>query len=386
MNIYEFQAKELLKENGIKIMQGFVSEDLSDIRKQANDLECSKWVIKAQIQAGSRGLGGGIKIANSLDEVENYASEILGKKLITPQTSKDGEIVDKIYIEKFCEFIKEYYLSFMFNRSEEVISLIASTKAGVDIENNLTNDFLKVINIDPMIGLREFHIYEIANFLGIEKTLFKKFSKFIEKIYEIYIKKDATMIEINPLVLNLEFDFIPLDAKMSFDDYALFRQPEILALKDLSKEKESEIKAKEYGLSYVSLDGDIGCIVNGAGLAMATMDVIEYFGGKCANFLDVGGKTTPKSVKKAIEIILENKKVKAIFVNIFGGIVRCDLIASGILEALSELKSDIPIIIRLNGTNKDVALNLLNKSKFTNLFSIENLEEGVKKAINFAKN
>lgn len=386
MNIHEYQAKAILKEFGINVAGGKLAYSSDEAFQAAKELKGDKFVIKAQIHAGGRGLGGGVKIAKSLSEVESIAKDMLGMSLITPQTSKDGKVVRKIYIEEALDISKEIYLSLAFDRKEENISIIASKEGGMSIEETAKDhpELIKKVNVDPQIGLRDFHILNLIGFFGFSKELSLKFSEILKKLYQIYISKDANLIEINPLVLTSKDEFYALDAKMSFDDSAVFRHSEILALKDDDEEEPSELEAKKSRLNYVKLEGNVGCIVNGAGLAMATMDIIQNAGGKSANFLDVGGSANPASVAKAFEIILRDKNVKSIFVNIFGGIVRCDRIAGGILEAAKEFELKTPIVIRLQGTNSTEAMDMLKSAELKNLHVVENLLDGARLAVKFA--
>ncbi|WP_169940915.1 ADP-forming succinate--CoA ligase subunit beta [Campylobacter sp. RM15925] len=386
MNIHEYQAKAILKEFGINVAGGKLAYSSDEALQAVKKLKGDKFVIKAQIHAGGRGLGGGVKIAKSLSEVESIAKDMLGMSLITPQTSKDGKVVRKIYIEEALDISKEIYLSLAFDRKEENISIIASKEGGMSIEETAKDhpELIKKVNVDPQIGLRDFHILNLIGFFGFSKELSLKFSEILKKLYQIYISKDANLIEINPLVLTSKDEFYALDAKMSFDDSAVFRHSEILALKDDDEEEPSELEAKKSRLNYVKLEGNVGCIVNGAGLAMATMDIVQNAGGKSANFLDVGGSANPASVAKAFEIILRDKNVKSIFVNIFGGIVRCDRIAGGILEAAKEFELKTPIVIRLQGTNSSEAMDMLKSAELKNLHVVENLLDGAKLAVKFA--
>ncbi|MFL1706951.1 ADP-forming succinate--CoA ligase subunit beta [Campylobacter sp. MOP7] len=386
MNIHEYQAKAILKEFGINVAGGKLAYSSDEALQAAKKLNGDKFVIKAQIHAGGRGLGGGVKIAKSLSEVESIAKDMLGMSLITPQTSKDGKVVRKIYIEEALDISKEIYLSLAFDRKEENISIIASKEGGMSIEETAKDhpELIKKVNVDPQIGLRDFHILNLIGFFGFSKELSLKFSEILKKLYQIYISKDANLIEINPLVLTSKDEFYALDAKMSFDYSAVFRHSEILALKDDDEEEPSELEAKKSRLNYVKLEGNVGCIVNGAGLAMATMDIIQNAGGKSANFLDVGGSANPASVAKAFEIILRDKNVKSIFVNIFGGIVRCDRIAGGILEAAKEFELKTPIVIRLQGTNSTEAMDMLKSAELKNLHVVENLLDGARLAVKFA--
>lgn len=383
MNIHEFQAKELLRDFGINVADGIMVVSVDDALNAAKKLGGSVWAVKAQIHAGGRGLGGGVKIAKSLDEVKEYASKILGMTLVTKQTGPEGKLVKKLYIEKGTNIDKEYYLSLTFDRINECITVIASADGGMNIEE-VDHDKIITIRIDPQIGLRDFHSLAIADFLNLDKDLSVKLHVLLSKLYRLYWQTDSNLVEINPLVLTKENDLIPLDAKMGFDDSALFRQEKIANMRDIDEEEPSELEAKTYGLSYVKLDGNIGCMVNGAGLAMGTMDTINGVGGKPANFLDVGGGANPQTVAKAFEIILRDKNVKSIFVNIFGGIVRCDRIANGILEATKLTKVEVPVIVRLDGTNAKEAAEILKQANITNIISAPDLESGAKMSVELA--
>lgn len=386
MNIHEYQAKEILKDFGISIAKGKMVFSPKEAVDAAKNIGGSVWAIKAQIHAGGRGLGGGVKIAKTLEDVEKYANDIIGMNLVTAQTGKEGKLVKKIYIEQGTDIAKEFYLSFTFDRKSEKIGLIASTEGGMSIEevSHKNPELIKSILIDPQIGLCDFHSMEVASFLKFDKDLSIKFSNLLTKLYKLYIDTDANLVEINPLVLTTQNEFIPLDAKMGFDDSAMYRQEKIAKMRDLDEEEPSEVEAKSYGLSYVKLDGNIGCMVNGAGLAMGTMDTINSVGGKPANFLDVGGGASPETVAKAFEIILRDKNVKAIFVNIFGGIVRCDRIANGILEATKLTKVSVPAVVRLDGTNAKEAMEILKSANIENIISVDGLENGAKMAVELA--
>lgn len=387
MNIHEYQAKALCKEFGIKTADGLLALTSLEAVNNAKKLGGEIWAIKAQIHAGGRGLGGGVKIAKSLNEVKHYAKDMIKMTLITPQTGKNGKVVNKIYIEKGCKIKKEFYLSISFNRDSQKLCLIASSSGGMSIEeiSSSNPELIKAIFIDPQIGLMDFHILEISSFLGFDKDKYTKFHDILTKIYDLYMQKDAVLIETNPLILDEDDEFLVLDAKMSFDDSALFRHPEILALRDLDEEDNAEIEAKKHSLSYVKLDGNIGCMVNGAGLAMGTMDAINFAGGKPANFLDVGGLASSHTVAKAFEIILKDEFVKVIFINIFGGIVRCDRIANGIIEAINLINPKIPIVIRLDGTNAKEAEDILKKANILNLIPVKNLEDGAILSVKLSK-
>ncbi|ECR1823818.1 ADP-forming succinate--CoA ligase subunit beta [Campylobacter jejuni] len=378
MNIHEYQAKAIFVDNGIPTLKGKVAFSVDEAVANAKELGGSVWAVKAQIHAGGRGLGGGVKIAKNLDEVKDYASKILGMNLVTHQTGPEGKLVQKLYIESGANIVKEYYLAILFNRMAEQITIIASSEGGMNIEKVAKESPEKIakVGIDPQIGFKMFHGLEVARVLGLDKDEGKKLISMIAKLYKLYMDKDMNMLEINPLIKTAEGDFYALDAKCSFDDSALYRHPEIAELRDTTEENPAEREAAEFGLSYVKLDGDVACMVNGAGLAMATMDIINYSGAKPANFLDVGGGASPETVAKAFEIILRDKNVKVIFINIFGGIVRCDRIANGILEATKNVEVNIPIVVRLDGTNAAEAKTILDNSNLKNIKAATNLKNG----------
>ncbi|EMB5531152.1 ADP-forming succinate--CoA ligase subunit beta [Campylobacter coli] len=378
MNIHEYQAKAIFADNGIPTLKGKVAFSVEEAVENAKELGGSVWAVKAQIHAGGRGLGGGVKIAKNLDEVKDYASKILGMNLVTHQTGPEGKLVQKLYIESGANIVKEYYLAILFNRMAEQITIIASSEGGMDIEKVAKESPEKIakVGIDPQIGFKMFHGLEVAKVLGLDKDESKKLISMIAKLYKFYMDKDMNMLEINPLIKTAEGDFYALDAKCSFDDSALYRHPEIAELRDITEENPAEREAAEFGLSYVKLDGDVACMVNGAGLAMATMDIINYSGAKPANFLDVGGGASAETVAKAFEIILRDKNVKVIFINIFGGIVRCDRIANGILEATKNVEVNIPIVVRLDGTNAAEAKAILDSSNLKNIKAATNLKNG----------
>ena len=378
MNIHEYQAKAIFAENGVPTLRGKVAFSVEEAVANAKELGGSVWAVKAQIHAGGRGLGGGVKIAKNLDEVKSYAAQILGMTLVTHQTGPEGKLVQKLYIEGGANIVKEYYLAILFNRMAEQITIIASSEGGMDIEKVAKESPEKIakVGIDAQIGFKLFHGLEVAKVLGLDKDESKKLIAMIEKLYKLYMQKDMNMLEINPLIKTAEGEFYALDAKCSFDDSALYRHEDIAALRDESEENPAEREAGEFGLSYVKLDGDVACMVNGAGLAMATMDIINYSGAKPANFLDVGGGASPQTVAKAFEIILRDKNVRVIFINIFGGIVRCDRIANGILEATKNVEVNVPIVVRLDGTNAAEAKEILENSKLKNIKAATSLKEG----------
>lgn len=388
MNIHEYQAKEVFKKYGVPTPKGYVAFSVDEALENAKKLGGNIWVVKAQIHAGGRGLGGGVKLAKSLDEVKQYASEILGMTLVTHQTGPEGKLVQKIYIEEGADIKDELYLGVVLDRAKEMPVIMASTEGGMEIEKVAASNPEKIVKVavDPAIGFQGFHARELLFGLGItDKNEQKSFSKFAAALYKVYMDNDAEMIEINPLVKTGAGDFIALDAKMGFDDSALGRHPDIAAFRDISEEDPAEKEAGEFGLSYVKLDGNVGCMVNGAGLAMGTMDTINYVGGEPANFLDVGGGANPQTVAKGFEIILKDPNVKSIFVNIFGGIVRCDRIANGILEATKLVNVSVPVVVRLDGTNAKEAAEILKSANIENVISASDLEDGAKKAVAAAK-
>ncbi len=388
MNIHEYQAKEIFAKYGVPTPKGKVAHSVAEAVANAKELGGSVWVVKAQIHAGGRGLGGGVKLARSLEEVEKLSSEILGMTLVTHQTGPEGKLVQKIYIEEGADIKDELYLGVVLDRSREMPIIMASTEGGMEIEKVAEESPEKIIKVavDPAIGFQGFHGRELVFGLGItDPAEQKKFIAFASKLFKLYMDNDGEMIEINPLIKTGSGDFLALDGKMSFDDSALYRHPQIEAMRDLSEEDADELEAGEYGLSYVSLDGEIGCMVNGAGLAMGTMDTINYMGGTPANFLDVGGKASAQTVAKGFEIILKNPNVKAIFVNIFGGIVRCDRIANGILEATKLTDVHVPVIVRLDGTNATEAADILRGANIANIITATDLADGAAKAVQAAK-
>ena len=364
MNLHEYQSKKLFLDHGIPVLKGEIASSPDEAKSAAEKLQSGIWVVKAQVHAGGRGKAGGVKIAKSIAEVGERAAEMLGTNLITKQTDDLGLRVSKVYIESGTSIQSEYYLSLLVDRTKESWTFIASKEGGVDIEAVAEESPDKIVNytIDPFKGLEIESLKEMADRMGFIDDIQSQFISITKKMFEIAKEKDANLIEVNPLILDDENQLIALDAKITIESNALFRQKELLLLKDDSQENELEVKASEHDLSYVSLDGNIACMVNGAGLAMATMDLIKLHGGEPANFLDVGGGATTERVKMAIEIIMENPNVDAILINIFGGIVRCDVIAQGIYEAVKSTKIDIPIVVRLQGTNVELGRKILEES------------------------
>lgn len=364
MDIHEHQAKELLRDYNIPTPNGKAVFSVDDALLAAKELPGPVYVVKAQIHAGGRGKAGGVKVVNDLEAVKNAAETILGQKLITPQTSSEGKLVQRLYIEDGCDIDSEYYFSMVIDRVSSRVSVIASTEGGMDIEKVAEENPEKILsfNIDPTIGFQPFHSRLIANNLNLSGTSFKQAGNFFSQLYKLFTESDASLLEINPLVLTSENSLIALDAKMSFDNNALYRHPKIMALRDETEEDPAEILASKYDLAYIKLDGTIGCLVNGAGLAMATMDIIKLKGSSPANFLDVGGSATKEKVTEAFKIILSDEAVKGILVNIFGGIMRCDIIAEGVVAAAKALSLTKPLVVRLAGTNVEEGKKILSDS------------------------
>jgi succinyl-CoA synthetase beta subunit len=388
MNIHEYQAKQIFAKYGVPTPRGIVANTPDEAVKAAQELGGNIWVVKAQIHAGGRGLGGGVKLAKSTAEVKELASEIIGMTLVTHQTGPEGKLVQKVYIEEGADIKDELYLGVVLDRAKEMPVIMASTEGGMAIEDVAHDTPEKIIKVavDPAVGFQGFHGRELVFGLGItDKAEQSKFIKFAAALYNLYLENDAEMIEINPLIKTGAGDFLALDGKMGFDDSALYRHQDIEEMRDISEEDADEREAAQYGLSYISLDGEIGCMVNGAGLAMGTMDTINYMGGTPANFLDVGGSANAETVAKGFEIILKNPRVKAIFVNIFGGIVRCDRIANGILEATKITDVNVPVIVRLDGTNAPEAAEILKNANISNIIVGTDLGDGAAKAVAAAK-
>ncbi|EGQ3204136.1 ADP-forming succinate--CoA ligase subunit beta [Staphylococcus pseudintermedius] len=364
MNIHEYQGKEIFRSMGVAVPEGRVAFSAEEAVEKAKELDTDVYVVKAQIHAGGRGKAGGVKIAKSLSEVEAYANELLGKVLVTYQTGPEGKEVKRLYIEEGANIQKEYYVGFVIDRATDRVTLMASEEGGTEIEEVAAKNPEKIFKetIDPVIGLAPYQARRIAFNINIPKESINKAVKFLIALYNVFIEKDCSIVEINPLVLTGEGDVLALDSKINFDDNALFRHKDIVELRDLEEEDPKEIEASKYDLSYIALDGNIGCMVNGAGLAMATMDTINHFNGNPANFLDVGGGATKEKVTEAFKIILGDENVKGIFVNIFGGIMRCDIIAEGIVAAVKEVELTLPLVVRLEGTNVKEGKQILKDS------------------------
>ena len=382
MNIHEHQAKQLLREFGVSVPNGVPAFSVDEAVAAAEQLSGDVTVVKAQIHAGGRGKAGGVKVVKSVAEVKAEAERLLGSTLVTHQTGLDGKEVQRLYIAEGCDIGRELYLSMLVDRGTSQITIIASTEGGMDIEAVAaeTPDRIITLSIDPATGLKPHHVRSIANALGLSGDTAKQAGGFLSGIYKAFKHLDASMVEINPLVVTGSGDLLALDAKMGFDDNALFRQKDVLALRDLSEEDASEVKASEFDLNYIKLDGTIGCMVNGAGLAMATMDIIKLEGGEPANFLDVGGSATTERVTEAFKIILSDPNVEGILVNIFGGIMRCDVIAEGVVEAARTLGLTKPLVVRLEGTNVEKGKQIMAESGLA-IISADNLGDAAQKIV-----
>ncbi len=382
MNIHEYQAKSLLSEFGVAVPSGQVAFTVPEALEAAKALGGPVWVVKAQIHAGGRGKGGGVKVVDSMDKLESAANDILGMQLITHQTGPQGKEVKRLYIEDGCDIAKELYLGMLVDRGSSRITVIASTEGGMDIEEVAANtpEKINTVVIDPATGLQPFHARKLAFGLGLSGKQVGSAVKFLSAMYRAFTELDASMVEINPLVVTGQGDLIALDAKMNFDSNALYRQAKVEALRDIDEEDPAEVEASEHDLNYIKLDGSIGCMVNGAGLAMATMDIIQLYGSSPANFLDVGGGATAERVTVAFKIILSDPNVKGILVNIFGGIMRCDVIAEGIVAAAKEVKLDVPLVVRLEGTNVDKGKQILADSGLA-IVSADNLGDAAEKVV-----
>jgi succinyl-CoA synthetase beta subunit len=382
MKIHEYQAKDLFRQMGLPVPMGKPAFTVDEAIKLAPSVSKGPWVVKAQIHAGGRGKGGGVKVAKTADELKEYATKILGMNLITHQTGPGGKIVKRLLIEEGADIAAEYYLAITLDRGNSKLIIMASTQGGMDIEEVAEKSPDKIFKewVDPIIGLREFQIRRLSAKMGFMGETAKQFSDVLKKLHKFYLTYDCSMAEINPLIATKSNKLVVLDAKVDFDDNAMFRHPNLQELRDINEEDPSETQAKKFDLSYISLDGSIGCMVNGAGLAMATMDIIKLEGSEPANFLDVGGGATAEKVKEAFKIILSDKKVKAILVNIFGGIMKCDVIATGIISAASELNLTVPLVVRLEGTNVALGKKMLEESKLK-ITTATGMKEAAKKVV-----
>jgi succinyl-CoA synthetase beta subunit len=383
MNIHEYQAKDILRQYGVAVPRGHVVYTEAEAEKAAQNLGGSVWVVKAQIHAGGRGKAGGVKVVKSVADVRAAFKAMMGMTLVTHQTGPEGKEVKRVYVEEGCAIARELYLGMLVDRASSRVTILASTEGGMDIEEVAAHSPEKIISlsIDPATGIQGFHARRVAFILGLQGEQIKAVTKFLHGLYQAFLDTDASMVEINPLVITKDDKVIALDAKMNFDENALYRQAKIEELRDEDEEDPSEREAAKHSLNYVKLDGQIGCMVNGAGLAMATMDIIKLYGSKPANFLDVGGGATKERVTAAFKIILSDPNVEAILVNIFGGIMRCDIIAEGIIAAARDLKLHVPLVVRLEGTNVELGKKILAESGLP-IVSANNLADAAQKVVN----
>ena len=386
MKIHEYQAKEVLRKYGVVTPRGVACFSVDEAVKAAEDLGGSIWVVKAQIHAGGRGKGGGVKLARSLDEVRSNADQILGMQLVTHQTGPEGQKVRRLLVEEGADIKKEYYVAALTDRASQKIAMMASSEGGMDIEEVAAKTPEKIIKVfvDPLIGLSDDQARQLASGIGVPDASMDKAVDTFKKLYACYMETDASLAEINPLILEGNGNIKALDAKFNFDSNALYRHPEIVEMRDLDEEDPDELEASKYDLAYISLDGNIGCLVNGAGLAMATMDTIKLFGASPANFLDVGGGATTEKVTEAFKIMLKNPKVKGILVNIFGGIMRCDTIATGVVAAAREVNLSVPLVVRMKGTNEDIGKKILADSGLP-IISADSMAEAATKIVGAVK-
>ena len=386
MNIHEHQAKQILKKYGIKVPEGIFALNVKDLLEKAKSLNTEKYVLKAQIHAGGRGKAGGVKLIANLDELEKEATELLGKTLVTHQTGPKGKEVKRLYVEETSNIDKEFYLSCLVDRATSKIAFISSDQGGIDIEKVASTNPEKIITtkIEYSDEISDENCKKVTEIFKLDKNTNSQAINLVKSIYKMFIENDANLVEINPLILTKENKIICLDAKINFDDNALFRHPEILKLRDLNEEEKTEIEASKHDLAYIKLDGSIGCMVNGAGLAMATMDIIKLYGEEPANFLDVGGGASKEKVSAAFKIILSDKNVKGILINIFGGIMRCDVLAEGVVEAAKETKIEVPLVVRLAGTNFREGKKILDNSGLK-IISASDLADAAKKVVDAIK-
>ena len=386
MNIHEHQAKTLLAGYGVPVPRGAAAFSVDEAVAAANELGGPVYVVKAQIHAGGRGKAGGVKVVKSTDEVSEIATELLGKTLITHQTGPEGREVRRLYVEDGCDIADELYLSLLVDRGNSRVTIIASSEGGMDIEEVAATEPEKILSlgIDPATGLQPHHVRRLASVLGLSGATAKQLPAMLKNLYSAFCDLDASLIEINPLVVTGAGDLLALDAKMSFDSNALYRHPQVMELRDLTEEDAAEVKASEFDLNYIKLDGDIGCMVNGAGLAMATMDIIKLYGASPANFLDVGGGATTEKVTAAFKIITSDPNVKGILVNIFGGIMRCDVIAEGVVQAVKDVGLTVPLVVRLEGTKVQEGKDIINKSGL-NVIAADDLDDAAQKIVKAVK-
>ncbi|MED4980009.1 ADP-forming succinate--CoA ligase subunit beta [Geobacillus stearothermophilus] len=386
MNIHEYQAKEILRSYGVSVPNGRVAFTVDEAVEAAKALGTPVCVVKVQIHAGGRGKAGGVKVAKSLEEVRTYASELLGKVLVTHQTGPEGKEVKRLLIEEGCDIQKEYYIGLVVDRATSRVVLMGSEEGGTEIEEVAAKTPEKIFKeyIDPAVGLQAFQARRLAFNINIPKHLVNQAVKFMMGLYQVFVDKDCSIAEINPLVVTGDGKVMALDAKLNFDSNALYRHPDVLEYRDLDEEDPKEVEASKYDLNYIALDGNIGCMVNGAGLAMATMDIIKYYGGEPANFLDVGGGASEEKVTEAFKIILSDPNVKGIFVNIFGGIMKCDVIASGIVAATKQVGLTLPLVVRLEGTNVELGKKILEESGL-NITAAESMADGAQKIVELVR-
>ncbi|MDP9065031.1 MAG: ADP-forming succinate--CoA ligase subunit beta [Pseudomonadota bacterium] len=382
MNVHEYQGKEILRNYGVATPRGIACFSVAEADAAARELGGKVWVVKAQIHAGGRGKGGGVKVAKSPAEVHQFASEILGMTLVTHQTGPEGRLVKRLLVEEGADIRKELYVGMVVDRGSQRVTLMASSEGGMDIEEVAAHTPEKIhkVAIDPVGGLTDAQADEVAGKIGVPPASIPQARRFMHGLYRAFVECDASLAEINPLILTGDGKVLALDAKLNFDSNALFRHPEITALRDLDEEDPAEVEASKFDLSYISLNGNIGCLVNGAGLAMATMDTIKLFGGEPANFLDVGGGATTQKVTEAFKLMLKNPAVKGILVNIFGGIMRCDTIAEGVVAAAKEVNLGVPLVVRMKGTNEDIGKQVLQRSGLP-IISADNMAEAAQKIV-----
>ncbi len=382
MNIHEYQAKEILRKNGVAVLDGRVATTPDEAEAAAQELGGGLCVVKAQIHAGGRGKAGGVKLAKTPQEAREHAAALLGTTLVTHQTGPEGKEVQKVFVEQGCDIDKEFYLGMVIDRATARVTMMASSEGGVEIEEVAERSPEKILRatIDPAVGFGAFQGRQLAYGLGLPKDTVNKAVAFMRGLYQAFSESDASMAEINPLVLTKSGDLLALDAKMGFDDNALFRQADIREMRDVTEENEKEVAASKFDLNYIALDGNIGCMVNGAGLAMATMDIIKHYGAEPANFLDVGGGATTEKVTEAFKIILSDENVKGVLVNIFGGIMRCDVVANGVVEAAKQVNLSVPLVVRLEGTNVELGKTILAESGLA-IIPADDLADGAKKIV-----
>ena len=386
MNIHEYQAKAVLREFGVPVPRGIPAFTVDEAVKAANDLGGPVWVVKAQIHAGGRGKAGGVKVVKSVDDVKKESARILGSTLVTHQTGPQGKKVNRLYVEEGSAIDKEFYLSALIDRETSRVAFVVSTEGGMDIEQvaHDTPEKILTFSVDPATGIMPHHGRRVAQALKLSGDLAKQIEALLPKLYKAFTEKDMSLLEINPLVVTKDAKIICLDAKVGFDGNALYRHPDVMALRDLTEEDEKEVEASKYDLNYIALDGSIGCMVNGAGLAMASMDIIKLYGSEPANFLDVGGSATKEKVAAAFKIITSDPNVKGILVNIFGGIMKCDVIAEGVVAAVKEVGLKVPLVVRLEGTNVELGKKIIAESKL-NVTSADDLDDAAQKIVKAVK-